>query len=142
LSTPLHRVPQIDGRQSRRDGKRFYVPQTRPERTQNGPTPAGGIIRTVPLGIYISVPFCRTKCSYCNFASDVFSRVVFDRYVDRVCTDVADAPEVAKEMGARFEHEVDSIYLGGGTPTVPRPDSCNGSLTRSARSSLCSPMLK
>src|SRR4029077_2104218 len=103
---------------SRRDGKRFYAARTCPERTPNGPTPAGGIIRTVALGIYISVPFCRTKCSYCNFASDVFSRVVFDRYVDRVCADVADAPEVAKEIGGHFEHEVDSIYLGGGTPTV------------------------
>ncbi len=72
----------------------------------------------MPLGIYISVPFCRTKCSYCNFASDVFSRAVFDRYVDRVCADVADAHKVAKEIGGQFEHEVDSIYLGGGTPTV------------------------
>jgi len=94
------------------------VARTCPERTPNGPTPAGGIIRTVALGIYISVPFCRTKCSYCNFASDVFSWVVFDRYVDRVCADVADAPKVAKEIGGHFEHEVDSIYLGGGTPTV------------------------
>jgi oxygen-independent coproporphyrinogen III oxidase len=75
----------------------------------------------VPLGIYISVPFCRTKCSYCNFASDVFSRVVFDRYVDRVCADVARAPETATEMGGQIEHEVDSIYLGGGTPTVLDP---------------------
>lgn len=82
------------------------------------PPPPGGIIGTVSLGIYISVPFCRTKCSYCNFASDVFSRVVFDRYVDRVCDDIAHAPRVAKEMGGQFEHEVDSIYLGGGTPTV------------------------
>ena len=70
------------------------------------------------LGIYISVPFCRTKCSYCNFASDVFSRAVFERYVDRVCADIANAPLVAEEMGATIEHEVDSIYLGGGTPTV------------------------
>src|SRR5579859_2017122 len=75
-----------------------------------------GIITTVALGIYISVPFCRTKCSYCNFASDVFSRAVFERYVDRVCADIANAPHV--EMGAKIEHEVDSIYLGGGTPTV------------------------
>jgi oxygen-independent coproporphyrinogen-3 oxidase len=75
----------------------------------------------VPLGIYISVPFCRTKCSYCNFASDVFSRVVFERYVDRVCADVAHAPETATEMGGQIEHEVDSIYLGGGTPTVLDP---------------------
>jgi len=70
------------------------------------------------VGIYISVPFCKTKCSYCNFASDVFSRAVFERYVDRVCADVANAAKTAAEMGARFEPEVDSIYLGGGTPTV------------------------
>jgi oxygen-independent coproporphyrinogen-3 oxidase len=72
----------------------------------------------VGLGIYISVPFCRTKCSYCNFASDVFSRVVFERYVDRVCADVACSSQIAQEMGGHVEHEVDSIYLGGGTPTV------------------------
>jgi oxygen-independent coproporphyrinogen-3 oxidase len=70
------------------------------------------------VGIYISVPFCRTKCSYCNFASDVFSRAVFERYVDRVCADVANAPNIAEEMGGQLDREVDSIYLGGGTPTV------------------------
>ena len=70
------------------------------------------------LGIYISVPFCRTKCSYCNFASDVFSRAVFERYVDRVCADVAKASQTAAEVGGQLEREVDSIYLGGGTPTV------------------------
>jgi oxygen-independent coproporphyrinogen-3 oxidase len=70
------------------------------------------------LGIYISVPFCRTKCSYCNFASDVFSRAVFERYVDRVCADIEHSQQVAAEMGCQIEREVDSIYLGGGTPTV------------------------
>ncbi len=70
------------------------------------------------LGIYISVPFCRTKCSYCNFASDVFSKAVFDRYVDRVCTDIERSREMAQEMGAKIEGDVVSIYLGGGTPTV------------------------
>ena len=73
------------------------------------------------LGIYISVPFCKTKCSYCNFASDVFSKAVFERYVDRVCADISNAPQVAKEMGGRYEYDVDSIYLGGGTPTVLDP---------------------
>ncbi len=72
----------------------------------------------MPLGLYISVPFCRTKCSYCNFASDVFSRSVFQRYVDRVCADMKrDNPTVA-QMGGRTDRVVDSIYLGGGTPTV------------------------
>ena len=72
----------------------------------------------MPLGIYISVPFCRTKCSYCNFASDVFPRAVFERYVNRVCADIANAPQIAEEMGGQIEPAVDSIYLGGGTPTV------------------------
>src|SRR5580700_12057237 len=79
---------------------------------------AGGIMVCMPLGIYISVPFCRTKCSYCNFASDVFSRAVFERYVDRVCADIANAPQIAADMGGLMERTVDSIYLGGGTPTV------------------------
>ena len=81
----------------------------------------GGIIKAVALGIYISVPFCRTKCSYCNFASDVFSRAVFERYVDRVCADIAGAGNVAEQMGAKIDRDVDSIYLGGGTPTVLEP---------------------
>jgi len=75
----------------------------------------------VALGIYISVPFCRTKCSYCNFASDVFSRAVFERYVDRVRADIAGAIKVAGQMGARIDRDADSIYLGGGTPTVLEP---------------------
>ena len=72
----------------------------------------------MPLGIYISIPFCRTKCSYCNFTSDVFSRVVFERYIDRVCGDIENGARVAAEMGGQMESTVDSIYLGGGTPTV------------------------
>lgn len=77
--------------------------------------------RRVSLGIYISVPFCRTKCSYCNFASDVFSRQAFERYVDRVCADIANASRTAAEMGGLLENAVDTIYLGGGTPTVLEP---------------------
>jgi oxygen-independent coproporphyrinogen III oxidase len=72
----------------------------------------------MPLGIYISVPFCRTKCSYCNFASGVFSRALWERYVDRVCVDIENATQLALEMGGHIERAVDSIYLGGGTPTV------------------------
>ena len=62
----------------------------------------------MPLGIYISVPFCRTKCSYCNFASDVFSRAVFERYVDRVCRDIEKAPQTAAEMGGEMERSTGS----------------------------------
>lgn len=72
----------------------------------------------MPLGLYISVPFCKTKCTYCNFASDVFSRAVFDRYVARVCGEIENAQKAAEQMGGEFHRQVDSIYFGGGTPTI------------------------
>ncbi|HTJ86734.1 MAG TPA: radical SAM family heme chaperone HemW, partial [Terriglobales bacterium] len=72
----------------------------------------------MPLGLYISIPFCRTKCTYCNFASDVFSGAVFKKYVDRVCAEIGTAPGTAGQMGASFERTVDSVYFGGGTPTL------------------------
>ena len=72
----------------------------------------------VPLGIYISVPFCRTKCSFCNFASGVFSRATFDRYVVQVCNEIAASESIARELGGCLDRTVDSIYLGGGTPSV------------------------
>jgi oxygen-independent coproporphyrinogen-3 oxidase len=72
----------------------------------------------MPLGLYISVPFCRTKCTYCNFASDVFSKAVFQRYVDRICNDIAQAPITAEQMGGLADRTVDSVYFGGGTPTI------------------------
>ena len=74
------------------------------------------------LGIYISVPFCRTKCSFCNFASGVFSRAVFKRYVQQVCDDIETSQTIACELGGTLEQRADSIYLGGGTPSVLGPD--------------------
>ncbi|HXW91961.1 MAG TPA: radical SAM family heme chaperone HemW [Terriglobales bacterium] len=77
-----------------------------------------GIIVSMALGLYISLPFCRTKCSYCNFASHVFPKAVFASYVARVCQDLARASALAEQMGGHFERAVDSIYFGGGTPTL------------------------
>jgi oxygen-independent coproporphyrinogen-3 oxidase len=85
-------------------------------------------------GIYISVPFCRTKCSFCNFASGVFSRALFDHYVTQTCAEIEAAERIADEVGGHLEQRVDSIYLGGGTPSVLAPDQL-ASLFRAVRSS-------
>src|SRR5215813_5452508 len=74
------------------------------------------------LGLYISVPFCRSKCSYCNFASDVFSKSAFESYVARLINDLGKARQSAGELGCNLPEMVDSIYLGGGTPSVLDPD--------------------
>jgi oxygen-independent coproporphyrinogen-3 oxidase len=82
-----------------------------------------------PLGIYISIPFCRTKCSYCNFASDVFSKSSYENYVVRLLEDIAHSRLLALKLGYEppsgikikddpDSHDVDSIYLGGGTPSI------------------------
>jgi oxygen-independent coproporphyrinogen III oxidase len=76
----------------------------------------------MPLGLYISVPFCRTKCSYCNFASDVFSRSAYENYVERLLEDIANSRRLASQVGCPLKSAqndaVDSIYLGGGTPSI------------------------
>src|SRR6202167_700970 len=75
----------------------------------------------MPLGLYISVPFCRIKCSYCNFASDVFSKSAYENYVARLLEDIADSRQFASKLGCELDECVDSVYLGGGTPTILEP---------------------
>src|SRR3989442_8587929 len=72
----------------------------------------------MPLGLYISVPFCTSKCNYSNFACDVFSSLIFRLYLDRLCADIARSAEIAEQIDAVFERAANSVYLGGGTPTV------------------------
>src|SRR5580700_684738 len=73
---------------------------------------------SMSLGLYISVPFCRTKCSYCNFASDVFSKTAYENYVARLLEDIANSHQLASELGCALGSTADSIYLGGGTPSI------------------------
>jgi oxygen-independent coproporphyrinogen-3 oxidase len=75
----------------------------------------------MPLGIYISVPFCRTKCSFCNFASNVFSRSAYENYVLRLLQDVGAARQLASSVGCVLDDQADSIYMGGGTPSILEP---------------------
>lgn len=76
----------------------------------------------MPLGIYISVPFCRSKCTYCNFASGVFSAAQMGAYVERLSADMRAMRVVVAENGAEIPEPVDTIYLGGGTPSLLPPD--------------------
>jgi oxygen-independent coproporphyrinogen III oxidase len=74
------------------------------------------------LGLYISVPFCRAKCTYCNFASGVFPASEHGRYVERVCRELRGARERALRASWRLPKRVGSVYLGGGTPSTLEPE--------------------
>jgi oxygen-independent coproporphyrinogen-3 oxidase len=74
------------------------------------------------LGLYISIPFCRSKCTYCNFASGVYPAGEQAHYVDRLVEDLAAAPAWAEHMGIELPRRVDTVYLGGGTPSLLEPE--------------------
>ncbi len=77
-----------------------------------------------PLGIYIHVPFCRSKCQYCDFYS-VTSKEdrLLDGYQDAVCTHIKEAGPLAPD------YMVDTIYFGGGTPSFFGADGMAAILT-------------
>jgi oxygen-independent coproporphyrinogen III oxidase len=74
------------------------------------------------LGVYVAVPFCRSKCTYCNFASGVYPSSEQQRYVDRVLQDLTDAGAWTSQAGVNLPRGVDTVYLGGGTPSLLRPN--------------------
>ena len=60
-------------------------------------------------GIYISFPFCRQKCTYCNFTSGVFSQQLMEDYLEALQSEIG---------AAEIPHDADTLYLGGGTPSL------------------------
>ena len=69
-------------------------------------------LNKTPLGIYIHVPFCRSKCNYCDFYSmPCKDDALMDSYLDAVCAHIKEAGALAPG------YRVDTIYFGGGTPS-------------------------
>jgi oxygen-independent coproporphyrinogen-3 oxidase len=62
----------------------------------------------IVAGVYISFPFCAQKCTYCNFASGVFPRLLQDEYQSALVA------EIEEHL---FEWRPETVYLGGGTPS-------------------------
>ena len=65
-----------------------------------------------PLGIYIHIPFCRSKCQYCDFYSlTTKDDKLLDSFIDAMCRHIKEAGQLAPN------HQVDTVYFGGGTPS-------------------------
>lgn len=66
-------------------------------------------------GIYLHIPFCRSRCSYCDFATGLYESGAASRYVSALTKEITNWREVNDEP------DVDTIYLGGGTPSLLTP---------------------
>ncbi len=66
-------------------------------------------------GIYIHIPFCRSRCSYCDFATGRYEPALAETYVSSVVNEIAAWQEVEEA------NPVDTIYFGGGTPSLVTP---------------------
>ena len=78
------------------------------------------------LAIYIQVPFCQTKCTYCNFHTGVVSPARFTAYVSAVQTEIREYLERFATAGVTLPRSlaaptVDTVYFGGGTPSLLDP---------------------
>ena len=68
-------------------------------------------------GVYLHIPFCASRCHYCNFATGGYEENLAQKYVEALCAEIQQA-EVSEDMKS-----VDTIYFGGGTPstlTIPQ----------------------
>jgi oxygen-independent coproporphyrinogen-3 oxidase len=73
------------------------------------------------LGVYIQVPFCQTRCTYCNFHTGVVARERYKPYADAVCREIREALEAKPR--ALSGAAIDSVYFGGGTPSLLEPSA-------------------
>ncbi len=73
------------------------------------------------LGIYIQVPFCGSKCSFCNFSSRVARQDVYDGYCQAVCREISSLSDHYSSAGIEIPFQgsaADTLYFGGGTPSL------------------------
>src|SRR5712692_3885532 len=85
------------------------------------------------LGIYVQVPFCQTKCTYCNFYTGVVSPARFAPYAEAVCREIREHQAFYRAAGVTLpkaleDAVVDTVYFGGGTPSLLDPDHLQGML--------------
>jgi oxygen-independent coproporphyrinogen-3 oxidase len=85
------------------------------------------------LGIYIQVPFCQTRCTYCNFHTGVVSSARFAPYAAAVQTEIRQHQSRLQQAaiilpGSLAEEIVDTVYFGGGTPSLLDPQHLHGML--------------
>ena len=100
--------------------ERFFVSQTKSNLCLMTADVQEGLemgIRPQMASLYVSIPFCPTRCAYCSFVSQAVEKkgtaALIGEYVDKLCGELQATAEVVKQCGLQLE----TVYFGGGTPT-------------------------
>jgi oxygen-independent coproporphyrinogen-3 oxidase len=73
-------------------------------------------------GVYLHIPFCKSRCSYCDFATDVYrSSDAVERYVKAICSEIEASTPFNPKSKIQNPKCADAIYFGGGTPSLLSP---------------------
>ena len=98
---------------------KFYVNEEKIslcEETHRGEADIISMSKNDSFSLYISVPFCPTRCSYCSFVSHAVEKAekLIPEYVDYLCKEIELTAKIAKENNLKLK----TVYMGGGTPTT------------------------
>jgi oxygen-independent coproporphyrinogen III oxidase len=80
------------------------------------PIPNSHSDQVVPFGVYVHVPFCSAICNYCNFNRGLYDESLKTRYVEALAADIR-----ASRLAPPASRPADTIYFGGGTPSLLDP---------------------
>ncbi len=86
------------------------------EETEHNEKKILDLSRPESFSLYVGIPFCPSRCSYCSFVMSSIERAkkLIDPYTELLCKEIEATARIAKNLGLRLE----TVYFGGGTPTT------------------------
>jgi putative oxygen-independent coproporphyrinogen III oxidase len=78
-------------------------------------------IQSLPVSLYLHIPFCKTRCHYCDFATGLGTAALIEQYVQALIQEIKFTPSA--------EQGLETVYFGGGTPSLLTPEQVNRIMT-------------
>lgn len=104
----------------------FYVSPEKlelAEMTEKNEKKILNLSRSESFSLYVGIPFCPSRCSYCSFVMSSVERAkkLIEPYTELLCEEIKTTAQIASDLGLRLE----TVYFGGGTPTTLNAEQLN-----------------
>src|SRR3990172_4758786 len=111
-ANPMNTVSSLEFRVLSSGSSLDPKPETRNLKQRSNPKPETR--NPKPLGLYIHIPFCASRCHYCDFNTYRFDPVQAEQYLEGLAREF----ELRAAMPVTRDRQVCSVFLGGGTPSI------------------------